>query len=132
LHPRHRAEPRRGGGPRDAPRPDPGAQPGENARGGATRGARALMRAWKAVVVINVALIVGGGWGYAVWGLRAARLERELAVARATALAVVEREGTGEGGVQAVYPELNVLVSTHVDIREYMPAMTMGFTCAPP
>jgi len=34
------------------------------------------MRAWKAVVLINLALIVGGGWGYAVWGLRTARLER--------------------------------------------------------
>ncbi len=90
------------------------------------------MRAWKAVVLINLALMVGGGWGYAVWGLRAARLERELAVARATALAGVEREWIVEGVVRAIFPELNVLVITHGDIRDYMPAMTMGFRSASP
>ena len=43
------------------------------------------MRTWKAVVLLNLALLVGTGWGYAFWGLRAARLERELAAARAAA-----------------------------------------------
>jgi len=90
------------------------------------------MRAWKAVVLINLALIVGGGWGYAVWGLRTARLERELAVARAAALTGVEREWIVEGVVRAIYPELNVLVITHGDIRDYMPAMTMGFRATSP
>ena len=49
------------------------------------------MRAWKAVVLINLALLVGVGWGYAFWGLRAARFQRELAEAQATAATGVER-----------------------------------------
>ena len=90
------------------------------------------MRAWKAVVLINLSLVIGVGLGYAVWGLRASRLERELAVARATALAGVEREWIVEGVVRAIFPELNVLVITHGDIAGYMPAMTMGFRTASP
>ena len=74
------------------------------------------MRAWKAVLLINLALVIGVVWGYAVWGLRATRLERELAVARAAALAGVEREWIVEGVVRAIFPELNVLVITHGDI----------------
>ena len=92
------------------------------------------MRAWKAVVLLNLALVVGVGWGYTFWGLRAARLERELAVARAaaTALAGVEREWTVEGVVRAIFPEINVLVITHGDIAGSMPPMTMGFRVASP
>ena len=90
------------------------------------------MRAWKAVVLINLALVIGVVSGYAVWGLRATRLERELAVARAAALAGVEREWIVEGVVRAIFPELNVLVITHGDIAGYMPAMTMGFRTASP
>ena len=90
------------------------------------------MRAWKAVLLINLALVVGAGWGYAFWGLRAARLERELARARAEALSGVEREWTVDGVVRAVFPELGVLVLTHGDIPGFMPAMTMGFRTASP
>ena len=36
------------------------------------------MRAWKVVAVINLALLIGAGWGYVFWGLRVGRLEREL------------------------------------------------------
>lgn len=90
------------------------------------------MRAWKAVVLLNLALVVGVGWGYAFWGLRAARLERELAAARAAALAGVERQWVVEGVVRAIFPELEVLVITHGDIPDFMPAMTMGFRVASP
>jgi Cu/Ag efflux protein CusF len=90
------------------------------------------MRAWKAVVLLNLALVVGVGWGYAFWGLRAARLERELAAARAAALAGVERQWVVEGVVRAIFPELEVLVITHGEIADFMPAMTMGFRVASP
>jgi Cu/Ag efflux protein CusF len=92
------------------------------------------MRAWKAVLLINLALVVGVSWGYAFWGLRAARLDRELAVARAAAAAqvAVEREWTVEGVVRAIFPEINVLVITHGEIAGYMPPMTMGFRAASP
>ena len=90
------------------------------------------MRAWKAVLLINLALLVGVGWGYAFWVLRAGRLERELAEARAAALSGVERQWTVDGVVRGIYPELGMLVLTHGDILGYMPAMTMGFRVASP
>ena len=90
------------------------------------------MRAWKAVLLINLALVVGVGWGYAFWGLRAGRLERDLAEARATAASGVERQWIVDGVVRAIFPELGVIVLTHGDIPGYMPAMTMGFRVASP
>ena len=90
------------------------------------------MRAWKAVLLINLALVVGVGWGYAFWGLRASRLERELEEARAAATSGVERQWTVDGVVRAIFPELGVIVLTHGDIPGYMPAMTMGFRVASP
>jgi Cu/Ag efflux protein CusF len=90
------------------------------------------MRTWKAVVLLNLALLIGAGWGYAFWGLRAARLERELAAARAAAASGVEREWTVDGVIRGVFPELGVLVITHGDINAFMPAMTMGFRVASP
>lgn len=90
------------------------------------------MRAWKAVVLINLALLVGVGWGYAFWGLRAAHFQRELAEAQAAAATGVERQWMVDGVVRAIFPELGVIVLTHGDITGYMPAMTMGFRVASP
>ena len=90
------------------------------------------MRAWKAVVLINLALLVGVGWGYAFWGLRAARFQRELAEAQAAAASGIERQWVVDGVVRAIFPELGVIVLTHGDITGYMPAMTMGFRVASP
>ncbi len=90
------------------------------------------MRAWKAVVLINLALLLGIGGGYLFWGLRVARLERDLALARASAVSGVEREWQVEGVVRAVLPEINVLVITHGEIPGFMAPMTMGFRAASP
>jgi len=90
------------------------------------------MRAWKAVLLINVALVVGVGWGYAFWGLRVGRLERQLAEAKAAAESGIERQWTVDGVVRAILPELGVLVLTHGEIPGFMPAMTMGFRVASP
>src|SRR4029450_11533197 len=113
LCPRHREGPRPGRGHGAAPAADPGAEPGAGPRRGASRRARALMRAGKARVLLSLALLVGAGWGYAFWGVRAARLERELAGARAAAVSGVEREWTVEGVGGGIFPELGVLVITH-------------------
>ncbi len=90
------------------------------------------MRAWKAVALIDLALLLGIGGGYLFWGRNAARLERELALARAAAASGVEREWQVEGVVRAVLPEINVLVITHGEIPGFMPPMTMGFRAASP
>ncbi len=89
------------------------------------------MRPWKVVVLIDLALALGVGGGYLWWGREAARLERELAAARAAALGG-EREWKVAGVVRAVLPDINVLVLTHEDIPGYMPSMTMGFRAAAP
>ena len=80
------------------------------------------MRAWKVVVLLNLALVVGVGWGYVFWGLKVARLDRELALARAVASSGVEREWVVAGVVRAILPELTGL----------MAPMTMGFRTSSP
>ena len=90
------------------------------------------MRAWKVVAVINLALLIGAGWGYTFWGLRVGRLERELAEAKAAAESGIERQWEVEGIVRASLPEIGVLVLTHGEIQGFMPAMTMGFRVASP
>ncbi len=90
------------------------------------------MRAWKAVVLINLALVLGASSGYLFWGFRVLRLERELAATRAAATSGVEREWRVEGMVRAILPDIGVLVITHGEIPGYMPAMTMGFRAASP
>ena len=116
------------------------------------------MRAWRAVLLLNLALVVGAGWGYAWWGrridrldaelagmrTRADRLARELAAARppGTAAAATETSPPGtvasvqqwevRGVIRAVVPEMNLVVITHEEIPDYMPSMTMGFRAAAP
>jgi Cu/Ag efflux protein CusF len=89
------------------------------------------MRLWKVVVLVDLALVLGVGWGYLWWGRTASRLERELALAQVT-VAGGEREVHGEGVVRAVLPDINVIVITHGDLPGYMPPMTMGFRAATP
>ena len=105
------------------------------------------MRALHVALIVNLALHVGAGWGYAWWGRRVERLETELREARGRAdqlareLAAARPEGSPGGAVQewrvrgivrAIVPGLNVVVISHEDIPGYMPAMTMGFRLASP
>jgi Cu/Ag efflux protein CusF len=89
------------------------------------------MRVWKVVVLVDLAVLLGVGAGYLWWGRQAARLERELAQARAVQM-TVEREWTVRGVVRAVLPEASLVVLSHEEIPGYMPAMTMGFRVAAP
>ena len=90
------------------------------------------MRAWKVVVLVNLALALGLGAGYLWWGQRAVRLQRDLAAARVAAAATGEREYHVTGVVRAGLGDLGLLVVTHGEIPGYMPAMTMGFRTASP
>jgi Cu/Ag efflux protein CusF len=90
------------------------------------------MAAWKAVLLVNVALLVGLGSGYLWWGRQLAGLRQELTAARTAVLAGPEREFQGQGVVRAILPELTVIVLTHSDIPGYMAPMTMGFRATSP
>lgn len=90
------------------------------------------MRAWKAVLLVDLALVVGLGTGYVWWGQRAQRLARELEAARVAAVTTGEREYQVTGVVRAGLEDLGLLVVTHGEIPGYMPAMTMGFRTASP
>jgi hypothetical protein len=99
------------------------------------------MPVWQVVMVLNLALAVGLGLGYAGWGRRTEALGREFDVAQARverlererrACAAGARAGEqqweGRGIVRAVYPQL--LVVTHEEIRGLLPARTTGFRAA--
>ncbi|MBI3635046.1 MAG: copper-binding protein [Candidatus Rokubacteria bacterium] len=88
------------------------------------------MRALKAVVLINLALALGLGAGWIVWGRQVERLRSELALARARPGA--EREWRVTGVIRAVLPDIDVVVITHDEIAGFMPPMTMGFRTATP
>jgi Cu/Ag efflux protein CusF len=88
------------------------------------------MRLWKAALLLNLALLMGAGWGYLTWGRRVEGLERELAAARAAAATGRARQWSVRGVVRAIVPEANLVVITHEEIPGYMEAMTMGFRTA--
>ena len=90
------------------------------------------MAVWRAVVLVNLALVLGLTGGYVWWGREAARLRQDLARARAASLTGGEREFQGRAVVRAILPELNVVGLTHDEIAGYMPPMTMGFRVAAP
>jgi Cu/Ag efflux protein CusF len=91
------------------------------------------MRVWRVVILVNLALAIGVGWGYLWWGQQARRLAGELQAARvAAATAGGEREFRGTGVVRAGLGDLGLIVITHGEIPGYMPAMTMGFRVASP
>jgi Cu/Ag efflux protein CusF len=89
------------------------------------------MRVWKAVLLMNLALLLGLGVGWVWWGRQARRLSEELQ-ARVAAVPAGEREFKGAGIVRAGMADLGLMVITHGDIPGYMPPMTMGFRTASP
>jgi Cu/Ag efflux protein CusF len=90
------------------------------------------MRVWKAVLLMNLALLLGLGVGWLWWGRQAQRLDEELATARVAAVPAGEREFKGTGIVRAGMADLGLMVITHGEIPGYMPPMTMGFRTASP
>ena len=101
------------------------------------------MPTWQGVILLNLAIAVGFGLGYGVWGLRLATAESEVKAVQARAdEAVRERDACfvgvrageqlweGRGVVRAVYPRL--LIVTHEEIPGLLPARTTGFRLADP
>ena len=90
------------------------------------------MRVWKAVLLIDLALLLGVGAGWLWWGRQARQLAEALEAARIAAVPTGEREFKGMGIVRAGVADLGLLVITHGEIPGYMPPMTMGFRTASP
>lgn len=88
------------------------------------------MRVWQVVLLVDLALAVGVGWGWVRWGLPAQRAQEELAAVRAGT--AVEREWKVRGVVRAILPDIGVVVFTHEEIPGLMAPMTMGFRTAAP
>jgi Cu/Ag efflux protein CusF len=88
------------------------------------------MRACKAVVVVNLLLVLAGAGGFTTW--RRAEAAR-AAVARTVTWGGPEREWKDiHGVVRALLPDLGIIVLTHEDISDFMPGMTMGFRVTAP
>ena len=101
------------------------------------------MPVWQVALVLNLALAVGLGLGYAAWGRRVEALDRDFDATRtqverlererqacAAGARAGEQQWEGRGIVRAVYPQL--LVITHEEIRGLLPARTTGFRAAGP
>lgn len=98
------------------------------------------MRLWQVVALVNLALAVGLGFGYGIWGRPSARLESEItslqeqvgrlqrerdALAAGAEAGLQQWEGLGV--VIASYPQLIVIM--HEEIGTF-PARTTGFRIA--
>src|SRR5215471_12822823 len=97
------------------------------------------MPLWQVVLLLNLTLAVGLGFGYGVWGHRLAALDGELKTlqarververeACAAGARVGEQQWEGRGIVRAVYPQL--LLITHEEIVGLLSARTTGFRVA--
>jgi hypothetical protein len=99
------------------------------------------MRMWQVAILVNLALVVGLGFGYGAWGRRLATLDGEVKTAQGQVEQLTrEREACfagarygeqlweGRGIVRAVYPR--VLIVTHDEIPGLLPARTTGFRLA--
>jgi Cu/Ag efflux protein CusF len=83
------------------------------------------MRAFKAVLIVNLALLLATVGGWQAW--RRAQPVR-AAPGQPVTWGGPEREWVGVHGlVRASLPELGIVVLTHEDIPGYMTGMTMGF-----
>jgi hypothetical protein len=99
------------------------------------------MPVWQVVLLLNLTLAVGLGFGYGVWGYRLVVLDGELKTVQAQvgqlererqACAAGARAGEqrweGHGIVRAVYPKL--ILITHEEIVGLFSARTTGFRVA--
>lgn len=93
------------------------------------------MRLWKAIVLLNLALLLGLGGGYLWWAREVRALRQELAAARQVLAARqtgTPRSWQVRGIVRFAVPALGGIFLTHETIPGLMEGMTMGFEVADP
>jgi Cu/Ag efflux protein CusF len=86
-----------------------------------------MMRLWKVIVLMNLALGVGVGLGYLRWAREVRALQDEIARLRAEATRPGPSSWTVRGIVRSVIPQLGAVFLTHEAMPGLMEAMTMGF-----
>ena len=91
-----------------------------------------MMRLWKVVVLLNIALGMGVGLGYLRWAREVRGLRDEVARLRVEAARPNAQSWTVRGIVRSVIPKLGAIFLTHEAMPGLMEAMTMGFEVADP
>ncbi|HEY7138585.1 MAG TPA: copper-binding protein [Methylomirabilota bacterium] len=91
-----------------------------------------MMRLWKVVLLLNLALAVGIGLGYLRWAREVRTLRDEVARLRAEAAPPSQQSWTVRGIVRSVIPKLGAVFLTHEAMPGLMDAMTMGFEADDP
>ncbi len=93
-----------------------------------------MMRLWKVVVLVNLALALGAGLGYVRWARENQDLRAQLTRARDAASRAQSSERTWvvRGIVRSVVPRLGAVFLTHEEIPGLMTGMTMGFEAEDP
>jgi Cu/Ag efflux protein CusF len=91
-----------------------------------------VMRLWKVVVLLNVALAVGIGLGYLRWVKEVRSLRGEISRLRAEAARPNPQSWAVRGIVRSVIPKLGAVFLTHEAMPGLMDAMTMGFEVEEP
>jgi Cu/Ag efflux protein CusF len=86
-----------------------------------------VIRLWKVVVLLNLALGLGVGLGYLRWAREVRGLQDEVARLRTEATRAAPQSWTVRGIVRSTVPRLGALVLTHEALPGLMDAMTMAF-----
>ena len=91
-----------------------------------------MMRLWKVVVLLNIALGLGVGLGYLRWAREVRGLRDEVARLQAEATRPNPESWTVRGIVRSVIPKLGAIFLTHEAMPGLMQAMTMSFEVEDP
>ena len=93
-----------------------------------------MIRLWKAVVLVDLALGLGLGLGYLRWGLEVTSLRRQLEEVQEAAARVPAAGGPWvvQAIVRGVLEDRGALLVTHEAIPGVMSGMTMSFPAEDP
>jgi Cu/Ag efflux protein CusF len=91
-----------------------------------------VMRLWKVILLLNLALGVGIGLGYLRWAREVRRLQDEVVRLRAETTRPSPSSWAVRGIVRSVVPKLGAIFLTHEAMPGLMEAMTMGFEAEDP